>query len=225
MPDVVAAAEADIVSTMSRVWPGCVIGVDFDNTIACYERPLRSIAVSRGWLGPDGPGEKRGIREAIRRLPGGEILWQRVQAEIYGPRIHEAELMPGAASFLTRCRSAGVEVHIISHKTEVAAFDDARTNLRQAATEWLRRQQAFDPCGLGLDPARVWFAASRAEKIERIGQLRCAYFVDDLLEVFTEPTFPARVGKLLLAAPGAPVTNGIRVFRTWSDIERYLFAG
>jgi hypothetical protein len=209
---------------MSRLGPGCVIGVDFDNTIACYDRALRSIAVSRGWVAPDGPGDKREIREAIRRLAGGEIVWQQVQAEIYGRRIHEAELMPGARSFFTRCRSAGVEVHIVSHKTEFAAFDDTRTNLRQAAREWLRRQRAFDPDGLGLDSARVWFTANRAEKIARIVQLKCAYFVDDLIEVFTEPEFPCQVGKLLLAVGGEVPTNGISAFRTWSDIERHLFA-
>ncbi len=206
----------------ARVWPGCVIGIDFDNTIVCYERLLQSIAVSRGWLGNEDPGHKREVRKAIRRLADGEIVWQQVQAEIYGPRILEADLMPGLPSFLARCRSAGVEVHVVSHKTEFANLDGTGTNLRQAAREWLRRHRAFEPDGLALDPARVWFTSSRAEKITEIVRLKCAYFIDDLVEVFTEPQFPRHVGKLLLTA-GGEAPKDVIAFRRWSEIEAYLF--
>lgn len=208
---------------MARVRAGSIIGVDFDNTIVSYDLVIRSVAIGRGLIGPDGPRNKRAIRDAIRRLPDGEIAWQKVQAEVYGPRMQEAELIEGVASFFARCRRDGIEVHIVSHKTEFARFDATGTNLRRAALDWLRAKRALAPDGLGLDPGRIWFTATRGEKVVRIAALKCSYFVDDLIEVFTEPDFPFHVHKLLFAPAGNQGRGTVSMFANWSEIEAYLF--
>src|SRR5207237_549076 len=115
--------------------------------------------------------------------------------------------------------------HIVSHKTEYAGYDPTRTNLRQAALQWLRDRCAFGRTGLGLKAGNVWFAATRQEKIEHIRRLNCRVFIDDLVEVFCEPCFPASVQRILLDPTGGGAEGADRAFCNWSQIEAYLLDG
>jgi hypothetical protein len=200
-----------------------VIGVDFDNTLVIYDDVFQAIALQRGLI-PDGRGwNKREIRDFARRLPEGEILWQKLQAAAYGPRIGEARLAEGALEFLALCRRAETKVYVISHKTEHAGYDETGTNLRQAALEWMTKQHLWETAGLGREA--VHFAATRREKIDFIRNLGCTHFVDDLEETFLEPCFPGDVEKILYAPrPLAHAPRGVKVARSWIEIGEYLFA-
>jgi hypothetical protein len=167
-------------------------------------------------------GGKKEIRDAIRRLPDGEIHWQKLQAAAYGPRIAEARLAEGATEFLKRCVRAGAAVYVISHKTEMAGHDETNTNLRRAAVAWMTSAGLLSPGGRGIDG--VFFGGTRQEKIDHIRSLGCTCFVDDLEEVFLEQSFPAGVRKILYA-PDLPqaVPPGIDVVRSWKQVGEYLF--
>ena len=178
---------------------GVVIGVDFDNTIASYDHVLHKVAVQHGLVPARFPTSKREIRDAIRRRAGGEEEWQRLQAQIYGPMMGEATLMEGVEDFLARCRRRGSKVFIVSHKSEFARLDATGTNLRGAALSWMEEKGLFKTEVSGLTRRDVFFEATRADKVERIRQLRCTHFIDDLHDVFLEDTFPAGVSKLLFS--------------------------
>ena len=83
------------------------IGIDFDNTIVCYDEIFHRLAVERGLIGPDAPRGKSMVRDALRRS-GREAEWTRLQGEAYGPRIGEAEVEVGepAAAELAEDRLA-----------------------------------------------------------------------------------------------------------------------
>ena len=115
-----------------------IIGIDLDNTIICYDSVLHKLAVEKELTRSSIPKNKKILRDTIRNRVGGEIQWQKLQAEIYGPQIGEANLIEGVSDFLQECIQASVPVFIVSHKTEFAAFDETRTNLRSAAMNWLR---------------------------------------------------------------------------------------
>ncbi len=200
-----------------------MIGVDFDNTIINYDALMRVVAIGRGLVASAAPADKRAIRDLIRARPDGDIEWQRVQGEVYGPRIGEAVPMDGVGAFLRRCAGAGVTVHIVSHKTERAGYDPTNTNLRQAALQWLEDRSAFSPGGFALRPEAIRFAATRQEKIGHIRSLRCRVFIDDLREVFAEADFPDDVVRILYDPSGGTATAVDRVCRHWSQIEAYLF--
>ena len=70
-----------------------IIGVDLDNTIISYDNILHSLALNKEYISYNTKKEKRSIRDATRKLPQGEIKWQRLQAAIYGPKINEADLI------------------------------------------------------------------------------------------------------------------------------------
>src|SRR5271170_5679937 len=107
------------------------IGIDFDNTLIDYDRVFVAAAWQRGLIGPEVAGTKRAVRDAIRRLPDGELTWQRLQGHVYGAGIGGAVPFAGAADFLRRCAAKGAAVFIVSHKTRYGHEDPARVDLRE----------------------------------------------------------------------------------------------
>ncbi|HUI07363.1 MAG TPA: phosphotransferase [Verrucomicrobiae bacterium] len=200
-----------------------VIGVDFDNTIVSYDDLLRQLAQERGLIDTRSLTGKKSIRDRIRRLPDGEIEWQKLQALLYGSRMSEAQLIAGVPEFFRACRQRHVHAVIVSHKTERSGYDDTHANLREAALSWMKAHGFFDPDGLGLRPEDVHFASTRAEKIEAIKRLGCTVFVDDLEETYLEPSFPPEIEKVLFAPHGHPPLPGVHVCRSWSDIREHVF--
>ena len=185
------------------------IGVDFDNTIAGYDRVFTTLALEAGLLEEAPAGGKRGVRDVLRRRPGGDEAWQKLQAQAYGARMAEAELIPGVAGFFAACRARQVPVHIVSHKTRYARYDMGGVDLRRAALEWMEVKGFFAADGFGLQPGQVFFEPSRGTKLSRIAALGVSHFVDDLEEIFNEGSFPADVEAILYLpeAPEAPETK------------------
>jgi len=200
-----------------------IVGVDFDNTLVTYDRLIHQTAVERRLIDPATPANKREVRDRIRLLPDGEVEWQKLQGLVYGPLMSRAELLPGAAEFVRACRAHGWRVYIVSHKTEFAGYDDTRTNLRDAARAWMTARAFFEPAGLLLNPHDVFFEGTRDAKIERIASLGCTHFIDDLEEVFSEPSFPAATERFLLSQRSALPDDRIHVVNDWSVLRDYFF--
>jgi len=185
---------------------------------------MHRVAVERGLISSDVGKGKRVIREHVRRSAEGERAWQQLQSVVYGEQIGEAQLIDGVQAFFAQCKPAGIPVRIVSHKTEMAAWNAAGTNLRTAALAWMEQHRFFADNGLGLSPADVFFEPTRQEKIARIRQLHCTHFIDDLEETFLEPGFPQEVEKLLFSptAPSAAL-SAVRWMPSWQEIYAYFF--
>ena len=201
-----------------------VIGIDFDNTLICYDEVLYSLALREGWIHPDIAGQKTLIRDAIRNSPGGDSRWQQLQALAYGMAIEQARLFEGVPSFFHACNQRKVSVFIVSHKTETVSLNQQPVQLRQKALQWMHQMGFFTEDGFNLELKHVFFESSRSEKIGRIRALGCTHFIDDLAEVFAEPDFPSNVVKILFS-PGA--TNacgaGLLAFDSWAQITKWFF--
>lgn len=204
------------------------IGIDFDNTLIGYDAVFLAEARARGLVNGallEGA-SKQQVRDCIRRLDDGERRWQQLQGFVYGAGIAGAAAIDGAEAFLQRCAAAGHHVFIVSHKTEFGHYDPARVNLRHAALDWMRTQGLLDPGRFGLSAQRVYFEATRPEKLDRIARLGCTHFVDDLEEVLADPAFPPGIARLLLARGehGASARALCRICPTWADVEAAVFA-
>ena len=199
-----------------------VVGVDLDNTIICYDSLFHRLAVERGLVPVDLQPSKKLIRDQVRELPDGEIEWQKLQAEAYGPRIGEAGVFPGVRDFFATARAQGVRAFIVSHKTRHAPYGDPEVSLREAAVEFLRAEGLLD-C-LRDEEADVFFADTRQEKCRRVEALCCATFVDDLLETFREPEFPKTTERLLFD-PLNVYSESVpeRRFASWAGITKHVF--
>lgn len=195
-----------------------LLGVDLDNTVISYDRALHRLARERGLIPPAVPATKRAVRDLVRATPDGELRWQELQAEIYGPRIADAEEMPGVRDAVAALTRGGVRLAVVSHKTRVAARGDG-TDLRDVAVRWLECRGIF---AAGLHPADVHFTDTREAKLARIGELGCRWFVDDMPEVLTAPLFPAGVERLLLAPERDGAPEWIRHVPTWEAVTRHV---
>lgn len=171
-----------------------MIGIDFDNTIVCYDDVFYQIAVSEGVI-PVTTGRSKGAVRGWLRAAGREDEWTALQGLVYGARIHLAPAFPGCLDFLRRCRAADVPVAVVSHKTR-HPFAGPPHDLHAAARGWLERQGVFDDPALGLDPERVFFEPAKAGKLARIAALSCTAFIDDLPEFLSEPGFPPGVRRI-----------------------------
>lgn len=202
-----------------------LIGLDFDNTIVLYDRVFTRLGHAMGLLPSAFSGGKQQVRDHIRAQEDGEAKWCRLQAQVYGPGIADAELAPGTLEFLARCRQAGFGVVVVSHKTETAAADPDGVNLRDAARAWMRCNGLTGDGPGGIAPQDVHFEATRGGKIARLASLGCSDFVDDLEEVFREPSFPERIGRhLLLHGAGRLPSGPFHSYRSWSDVADALLS-
>ena len=110
--------------------------------------------------------------------------------------MHQAELFPGIANFLHRCKRLDAKVFIVSHKTEFGHHDQENIPLRDAALEWMKVNKFFDEGIFNISEKSVYFSNTREEKVKKISTLKLDVFVDDLIEVFKEPCFPLHVKKI-----------------------------
>ncbi len=203
-----------------------ILGVDLDNTIAGYGPLMHGMASDWGLVDSDCPQTKDAVRDVLRRRIDGELCWRRLQAAAYGARMPAATLMPGVGDLFLTCKSRGIPVHIVSHKTEYSNLGESDVNLRVAALAWLESQGFFASDGFALQRSHVSFHDTRAEKIERIRTLKITHFIDDLEELFQEPGFPPGVTRILFAPQGRPSPRrAIRSFASWEEITQYLFSG
>lgn len=193
-----------------------IIGVDFDNTIVSYDTLFHRLATERGLIDAAVLVTKNAVRDHLRRT-GREPRWTALQGEVYGARLTEADPFPGVLEFFRACRTAGISLRIISHKTRYP-FAGERHDLHDAARSWLRQQGFFAADGIGLAESEVHFELTKAEKLARIAACGCDLFIDDLPEILTDPAFPLTVERLLFAPAGADEIAGVTVARSWAEL-------
>lgn len=205
--------------------PPLRIGLDFDNTLAGYNHVFSAIARNQGMVPSDFQGGKRAVKAAlIEKGDEGQTLWMALQGQVYGRFMSAAELFPGAEAFLRLCRREGVEVFIVSHKSVHGHFDPDKVNLRDAATEWMRRHGFFDDDGFALSEKSIFFESTREDKVSRIADLNLDVFIDDLEEIFAAPAFPNTVRRVLYRPGGADtVSLDVDICQSWDEIIHAVF--
>lgn len=198
-----------------------LIGVDFDNTIVCYDGLFRRVAVGRGLVPADIPPSKNAVRDHLRRA-GQEDLWTELQGVVYGPEMPSARPYPGVLEFFVRCRQLEIPVRIISHRTR-RPYRGVPYDLHRSAREWLAAYGFHDPAGPGLREADVCLELTKQDKLARIAEMGCTHFIDDLPEFLSEPEFPPEVASFLFDPNdlyrGWPAE---RRAASWSEVEKLL---
>lgn len=199
------------------------IGLDFDNTIAGYDRIFLNAAKEANLLPEYFVGGKKKIRDAIKSRSNGEMDWMRLQGQVYGKMMPQADLIDGVAEFLINCRDRNIPVSIISHKTEFGHHDPEQINLRDMARNWMVKHGFFDQQYLGILEDDVYFESSLTKKIARIIEVHCSHFVDDLEEIFCDPSFPDNVDALLFVADTDKTPTGpFKTCQNWQEIENVI---
>jgi hypothetical protein len=199
-----------------------LIGVDFDNTIVCYDDLFWSLAREQSLIPSSVTATKQAVRDHLLET-GRERDWTRLQGLAYGARMGEATAFPGALDFFRKCREKAIPVKIVSHRS-LHPYEGQAWNLHEAARDWLLSVGFYE--GTGLTPDDVHFELSKEGKLERIRELGCTHFIDDLPELLLEEGFPASVVRILFD-PNWDQSHDQRLHRigSWLEAEGALSSG
>ncbi len=198
-----------------------IIGIDFDNTIACYDGIFHREAVARNLIPPTVATNKNAVRDFLRQA-GMKQQWTELQGHVYGVALKIALPYPGVVECLAEFHRRGFQVRIISHKTKQPVLGPAH-DLHRAATDWLLANDIVNATGNGLRPQDVFFENTKHDKLNRIAALGCDLFIDDLPEFLAENDFPQHVRRILFDPENA-TGDDVRWQRAgcWNDISKLI---
>jgi hypothetical protein len=171
------------------------IGIDFDNTIACYDGVFHAAALERGLIPADIGRDKNSVRDHLNGA-GREDDFTELQGYIYGARMDLVAPYPGFAGFVAAARRAGHELFIVSHKTRHPILGP-KHDMHAAARGFLAARDLVGDGASQIDPARVFFELTKQDKVARAAALRCEVFIDDLPEILAMPGFPDGMRRIL----------------------------
>ena len=199
--------------------PVCRVGVDLDNTIICYDRAFHKAATDRGWIDPAIPATKTAVKKAVLGKMD-NLSWTELQGFVYGPGLDAAAPYPGALEFFQECARRAIPACIISHKTRHAAAGPPY-DLREAALRWLGNSGILDTA---LSSDQVIFTETRAAKLAAVRDLGCHTLIDDLPEIYEDPSFPDGTEFILFDPDQAHAhwTASKRV-SNWAEAARAVF--
>lgn len=194
---------------------GIKLGLDFDNTLIRYDGLFHALAVEQKLISPELKADKTVIRDHLR-AQGRDEDFTLLQGEVYGSRIRGAEAAPGMKPALMGLQSLGVELLIVSHKT-ATPFKGPAYDLHAAARDWLDLQGFFSLEGLGWSQEQVFFEPTKERKAQRIIDLGCTHYVDDLPEILA--MLPETIKRILYSPSGESTWEGGAVMEAWAELE------
>jgi hypothetical protein len=199
------------------------LGIDFDNTIVCYDQVFHQVAREQNLIPADLPVSKQAVRDYLRAA-GKEDRWTEMQGYVYGPRLTDAQAFAGVLDFIATQVRSGVELFVVSHKTK-HPYLGPQYDLHAGALAWLELNGFFDPGRIGLPRENVFLELTKKAKLERIATLGCTHFIDDLPELLAESGFPKNVVKVLFDPNGdhGAETAFVRA-RSWLSLPQHLQA-
>lgn len=198
-----------------------LIGVDFDNTIVCWDEAFHAAALEQALITPDVPKSKEKVRDHLRAC-GREDAWIELQGFVYGAMAERAPTFPGVADFFMMCRERGIKLAIISHKTR-HPFMGPQYDLHAAARQCLDQHGFYDPERIGMTTSDVFFELTKAEKLNRIADVGCTHFIDDLPEFLREPAFPPQVSRVLFDPyKYHPDSGDYRRATSWTELRQWF---
>ncbi|SDT85522.1 HAD family hydrolase [Desulfobacula phenolica] len=194
-----------------------MIGIDFDNTIICYDEVFNQVAIEKNLISAKLPSGKSYVRDYLRSM-GQEEEWIKLQGYVYGTRLSDAHPFEGVKDFFSYCKEESIDFCIVSHKTK-HPYKGYPYDLHSAAYQWLEQENIN---------CKIFFELTKEEKVKRIFNLGCTHFIDDLPEFLTLQGFSQTLSKILFD----PLRNHedihndvMKVVTSWKDLLGILKQG
>ena len=166
-----------------------VIGLDLDNTLVDYSMAVKKYSTKYLEKELEDIDE---IRDFFRQSRN-DLGWQKAQSWIYTSGMKYASVAPGTKEMFAEFSRLGLPFFAVSHKTSRTPMESGFLDLRGPAEHWIRENLEL----IGLELSMIFFEVSRQAKIRRIMLLELSHFVDDLLEVLTDESFPRNIKRYL----------------------------
>lgn len=174
------------------------IGIDFDNTIACYDGVFHAAALERGLIEASLPRDKNSVRDFLNGS-GQKEAFTELQGYVYGARMDLVAPYAGAKEFILAARHAGHDLFVVSHKTRHPMLGPAY-DMHAAARGFLTAQGLFGTAAIPKDQA--FFELTKEDKVARARTLKVEVFIDDLPEILAMEGFPSGMRGLLFDPEG-----------------------
>ena len=172
------------------------IGLDFDNTIACYDKAILKLSEGIENLPSKISRTKSGISNYLR-TEGRESEWTVFQGELYGPGMKYAEPFNGAVATMQELVDLGHELIIVSHRSRTP-YAGKPHDLHAAARRWIKYNlQKEGLFKTHTETENIHFLESLKAKISTISSLSCDAFIDDLPKVLLDSGLHMNMGKIL----------------------------
>jgi hypothetical protein len=196
------------------------IGIDFDNTIACYDGVFHKAALEKGLIPADLGSSKNAVRDHLNGS-GRKDDFTALQGYVYGARMDLVSPYPGIDTFVDAARAAGHDLFIVSHKTKTPILGPAY-DMHEAARGFLAAQALSGPARVPHE--NIFFELTKEEKVARAGALGCDVFIDDLPEILAMSGFAPGARLVLFDPESNPKFASLPHERhgDWSAIRRAL---
>ena len=175
------------------------IGIDFDNTIACYDGVFHAVALERGLIAAHVSRDKNSVRDVLNGSGRSEAFTE-LQGYVYGARMDLAAPYAGVVDFVRAASTGGHDVFVVSHKTRHPLLGP-RHDLHAAARGFLSANGIVGPGGL-IPDTQAHFEVTKEEKLARAVTLEIDVFIDDLPEILAMPGWPETVRRVLFDPDG-----------------------
>lgn len=203
------------------------IGIDFDNTIACYDGVFHAAALERGLIPPDLDRDKNSVRDHLNGS-GRKDEFTELQGHVYGARMDLVSPYPGFSDFIAAAKAAGHALFVVSHKTRTPMLGPAH-DLHAAARGFLE-SKGLAGAGPGkIVPENVFFEITKEDKVARAAALGVDVFIDDLPEILLMSGFPDNMGRILFdpedrlaGAIADPARINLKRHTSWDAIAAEL---
>lgn len=195
------------------------IGFDFDNTIVSYDAIFYQVAKEQNLIPSSLPKTKIAVRDYLRNADN-EDAWTEMQGYVYGERMKDAAAYPGVVEFIKLARDKGISMVIVSHKT-LHPFIGPKYNLHEAASEWIDDSLINGEQKL-FEKEQIFFELTKEEKVARIADCNCDYYIDDLPEILQMQGFPEKTTRILFDPENNHTDKNMHAkLSSWKDIKKF----
>ncbi|KZN47182.1 hypothetical protein [Pseudoalteromonas luteoviolacea] len=172
-----------------------IIGIDFDNTIADYTGVFYRVALQLGWISADIGQSKTEVKDYFIQQ-NREPKWTELQGIVYGKEIGQAVPYDGALKCLQSLKEQGHTLYLVSHKTRYPIIG-SKVDFHLAAKNWLATNNFIGQINAPFEEDTLFFNETLDTKVNKIKELKCDVFIDDLEKVLTHSDFPTSCQALL----------------------------
>jgi len=194
------------------------LGLDFDNTLICYDQLFKELALEKGLISYEIKAKKNVIRNFLRQIDREED-WTRLQGEVYGKYILKAIPYSGMKQSLTFLASLHIPLTIVSHKTKKPLLGDS-CDLHAAARSWLNKFEMHSPIGPNISRKQTFFECTKQAKCSRIISAGCTHYIDDLPEILD--MLPDTIIKIHFSPEGESSNNKWLIMHSWNELPMLL---
>ena len=197
------------------------IGFDFDNTLINYYGVFFDVAYAKGLVPHNIKKDKNSVKEFLHNNGQGELFTE-IQGLVYGKEILRSKpsknVLMGLNYLLKKEKKENL--FIVSHKTQYP-FIGEKIDLREAASRWIEKYLKINE-KIIFPKKNIFYEPTIEKKIERIKDLKCDYYFDDLPIVIEK--LPSNINGFLYDPLDKYSGDNLNKISDWKIICDYLFS-